>query len=183
MNFGSTTTTTHVSADRPPHLPIPASARDQPGAGNETGPEPQQEIAPANGQILESTAHARTAGAASAQRTEEVSQRTLSHLPITSIDSHAPPHSALNSSFALPLVQSVLNSSFALPPAHSALLPVNDIPLKQPPAHHSVKLAHAFTGLSHSPRTQNKAVAKGPILRPWPDQFWQKRKKKVLKRE
>ena len=80
-------TTTHVSADLPP-----ASARDQPGTENETGPEhePKQEIAPATGQVLESTAHARTAGAASAhdQQTEEVSQRTPSHLPITSIDSH-----------------------------------------------------------------------------------------------
>ena len=56
-------TTTHVSADLPP-----ASARDQPGTENETGPEhePKQEIAPATGQVLESTAHARTAGAASA---------------------------------------------------------------------------------------------------------------------
>ena len=97
-------TTTHVSADLPP-----ASARDQPGTENETGPEPKQEIAPATGQVLESTAHARTAGAASAhdQRTEE----------------------------------SDLNSSFALPPTHSALLPVNDIFLKQSPVHHSVTFA------------------------------------------
>ena len=109
---------------------------------------------PANGQVLESTAHARTAGAAPAQRTEEVSQRTLSHLPITSIDSHIPPpHSALNSSFALPLVQPDLNSSFALPPTHSALLPVNDIFLKQPPVRHSVTLGHAFTAPNHPPRT------------------------------
>ena len=52
-----------------------------------------------------------------------VSQRTLSHLPITSpmIDSHIPPpHSARN-------------SSFALRPANSALLPVNDIPPKHSP--------------------------------------------------
>ena len=116
-------------------------------------PEPKEEIAPATGQVLESTAHVRTVGAASAQRTE-VSQRTLSHLPITSIDSHIPPpHSALNSSFALPLVQSDLNSSFALPPTHSALLPVNDIFLKQSPVHHSVTLGHAFTAPNHPPRT------------------------------
>ena len=134
-------TTTHVSADLPPTL---ASARDQPRTENETGPEhaePKEEIAPATGQVLESTAHAHTVGAASAQRTE-VSQRTLSHLPITSIDSHIPPpHSAVNSSFVLPLVQSDLNSSFALPPTHSALLPVNDIFLKQSPVHHSVTFA------------------------------------------
>ena len=87
-----------------------------------------------NRQVLESTVHARTAGAASSQWTEAVSQRTLSHLPTTSIDSHVPPpHSALNSSFALPLVQSDLNYNFALPPAHSAFLPVNDISPKQPP--------------------------------------------------
>ena len=86
-----------------------------------------------------------------------MSQRTLSHLPITSIDSHIPPpHSAaaLNSSFALPLVQSDLNSSFALPPpppAHSALLPVqNDIPLQQPPVRHSVTLAHTFNAPQQS---------------------------------
>ena len=135
-------TTTHVSADLPPTL---ACARDQPRTENETGPEhaePKEEIAPATGQVLESTAHARTVGAASTQRTEEVSQRTPSHLPITSIDSHIPPpHSAVNSSFALPLVQSDLNSSFALPPTHSALLPVNDIFLKQSPVHHSVTFA------------------------------------------
>ena len=138
-------TTTHVSADLPPHSPTLASARDQPRTENETGPEhaePKEEIAPATGQVLESTTHARTAGAASTQRTEEVSQRTPSHLPITSIDSHIPPpHSAVNSSFALPLVQSDLNSSFALPPTHSALLPVNDIFLKQSPVHHSVTFA------------------------------------------
>ena len=137
-------TITHVSADLPPHSPTLASARDQPRTENETGPEhaePKEEIAPATGQVLESTAHVRTVGAASAQRTE-VSQRTLSHLPITSIDSHIPPpHSALNSSFALPLVQSDLNSSFALPPTHSALLPVNDIFLKQSPVPHSVAFA------------------------------------------
>ena len=63
-------TTTHVSADLPPTL---ASARDQPRTENETGPEhaePKEEIAPATGQVLESTAHAHTVGAASAQRTE-----------------------------------------------------------------------------------------------------------------
>ena len=146
-------TTTHVSADLPP-----ASARDQPGTENETGPEhePKQEIAPATGQVLESTAHARMAGAASAhdQQTEKVSQRTPSHLPITSIDSHIPPpHSAVNSSFALPLVQSDLNSSFALPPTHSARLPVNDISPKQPPVHHSVTLGHVFNAPNHQPRT------------------------------
>ena len=127
-------------------------------------PEPKEEIAPATGQVLESTAHARTVGAASAQRTE-VSQRTLSHLP--SIDSHiTPPHSApnssfalppahsdLHSSFALPLVQSDLNSSFALPPTHSALLPVNDISPKQPPVHHSVTLGHVFNAPNHQPKT------------------------------
>ena len=146
-------TTTHVSADLPPTL---ASARDQPRTEKETGPEhaePKEEIAPATGQVLESTAHAHTVGAASAQRTE-VSQRTLSHLPITSIDSHIPPpHSAVNSSFALPLVQSDLNSSFALPPTHSALLPVNDISPKQPPVHHSVTLGHVFNAPNHQPRT------------------------------
>ena len=112
VNFGSTQTT-HVSADRPPHLPITASARDQPGA--------QQEIAPANGQVLESTPRTRTVDAASAQLTEleEVSQTTLPHLP--SIDSHIPPpHSAPNSSFALPSARQDLHSSFALPPVHSA---------------------------------------------------------------
>ena len=69
------TTATHVSADLPPHSPTPPSARDQLETENETRPEPKQEIAPANGQVLESTAHARTrtAGAASAQRTEEFS--------------------------------------------------------------------------------------------------------------
>ena len=74
------TTATHVSADLPPHSPTPPSARDQLKTENETRPELKQEIAPANGQVLESTAHARTrmAGAASAQRTEELSQRTLS---------------------------------------------------------------------------------------------------------
>ena len=36
-------TTTHVSADLPPHSPTPASARDQPETENETGPEPKQE--------------------------------------------------------------------------------------------------------------------------------------------
>ena len=32
-------------------------------------------------------------------------------------------------------------------------------------------------------RPMIKAVAKGPILRPWPDQFEAKKKKKVLKRK
>ena len=55
-------TTTHVSADLPPHSPTLASARDQPRTENETGPrpehaEPKEEIAPATGQVLESTAH------------------------------------------------------------------------------------------------------------------------------
>ena len=131
-----------------PNKAIPAWIEQQPKK-----PEAKEEIAPAAGQVLESTAHARTVGAASAQRTE-VSQRTLSHLPITSIDSHIPPpHSAVNSSFALPLVQSDLNSSFALPPTHSALLPVNDIFLKQSPVHHSVTFGHAFTTPNHPPRT------------------------------
>ena len=69
----------------------------------------------------------------------------FSHIP--------PPHSAVNSSFALPLVQSDLNSSFALPPTHSALLPVNDISPKQPPVHHSVTLGHVFNAPNHQPRT------------------------------
>ena len=136
-----------------PNKAIPAWIEQQPKK-----PEPKEEIAPATGQVLESTPHARrpTAGAASAhdQQTEEVSQRTSSHLPITSIDSHIPPpHSAVNSSFALPLVQSDLNSSFALPPTHSALLPVNDISPKQPPVHHSVTLGHVFNAPNHQPRT------------------------------
>ena len=59
----------------------------------------------------------------------------------------------MNSSLALPLVQSDLNSSFALPPTHSALLPVNDISPKQPPVHHSVTLSHAFAAPNHPPRT------------------------------
>ena len=131
-----------------PNKAIPAWIEQQPKK-----PEPKEEIAPATGQVLESTAHARTVGAASTQQTE-VSQRTLSHLPITSIDSHIPPpHSAVNSSFALPLVQSDLNSSFALPPTHSALLPVNDISPKQPPVHHSVTLGHVFNAPNHQPRT------------------------------
>ena len=58
-----------------------------------------------------------------------------------------------NRVFALPLVQSDLNSSFALPPIHSALLPVNDIFLKQSPVHHSVTLGHPFTAPNHPPRT------------------------------
>ena len=158
-NFGSTPTTTHVSADLPLHSPtIPMSAHNQPGAGNETGPEPKQEIVTGYGQVLESTAHFSTAGAASAQRKEEVSQHTRFHLLITSIDSHIPPpHSALNSSFTLPPAHSTLNSSFVLPlhTHRSALLPVNDIPSKQHPVHHSVALGHAFNAPSHPPRTQN----------------------------
>ena len=133
-----------------PNKAIPAWIEQQPKK-----PEPKA-IAPATGQVLESTAHARTAGAASAhdQRTEEVSQRTPSHLPITSIDSHIPPpHSAVNSSFALPLLQSDLNSSFALPPTHSTLLLVNDTSPKQPPVHHSVTLGHVFNAPNHQPRT------------------------------
>ena len=151
MRRTSQTTTMHSPLSHSPTKPsLPGSNNNQKKS------EPKEEIAPATGQVLESTAHARTAGAASAhdQRTEEVSQRTPSHLPITSIDSHIPPpHSAVNSSFALPLVQSDLNSSFALPPTHSALLPVNDISPKQPPVHHSVTLGHVFNAPNHQPRT------------------------------
>ena len=76
-----------------PNKAIPAWIEQQPKK-----PEPKEEIAPATGQFLESTAHARTVGAASAQRTE-VSQRTLSHLPITSIDSHIPPPTLSSAQF------------------------------------------------------------------------------------
>ena len=112
QNSGTTPTTTmHVSADLP-RSPVPASARDQPGAENETGPVPPKEIAPAPGAVLESTTMERPPQLTVANM--QVSQPThapTSHLLDLTIDQPATQHSTQNSSSALPPPPPLLSST------------------------------------------------------------------------
>ena len=119
QNSGTTPTTTiHVSADLP-RSPVPASARDQPGAENETGPVPPHEIAPASGAIESTTMEQpQPLPPANVQVSEptHVHVPTSSHLLDLTIDQPTQ-HSTQNSSSALPPPPPLLSST--VPPATS----------------------------------------------------------------